>query len=182
MRYRVIELPPLVLSPNNFYLYYNDEGDITALTNEKLEQGTYIQVSEKFVIDFVESKKEIKNFKIRVTDQVQLEHKNTFVKNFYNYLVLYSMPDAKCTVTITKKSLKFKINNFEKTGKLNDKKIYMFSIVDQQNLNFLKSTVFFSLKELVKGVKFDYKFDVKSEIIVSSGEFESYGLIYDKKN
>lgn len=182
MSHRIIDLPPLVLSPNNFYLYYNSDGDILALTNEKLDQGTYIQVSEKFVIDFVESKKEIKNFKVKVTDQVRLENKDTLVKNFYNYVILHSNPYAKCTVTISKKSLRFKINNFEKVGKINDKKNYMFAIVDKKNLSFLKQVVFFSLKELVKGVKLNYIFDNKSEVLVSSGEFESYGLVYDKKN
>jgi hypothetical protein len=32
------------------------------------------------------------------------------------------------------------------------------------------------------GVKIDYKFDKEKEILITTKEFESYGIVYDKKN
>lgn len=182
MQPRVIELPPLILAPNNFYLYYTEEGDIISLTNEKLPEGSYIQVSEKFVVDFLESKKEIKNFKVKISDQVRLEQKVSDIKNNYDFLVIGYNENAKLTITVNRTNLKFKLNNFEKTFVVNDKRTYSFAIVDGKNLNFVKKIIGFTLNELVKGVKFDYKFDTKQEIIVTIKEFDSYGLIYDKKD
>lgn len=182
MNYRVIELPPLVLSPNNFYLYYNDDGDIISLTNEKLTEGNFIQVSEKFVIDFVESKKEIKNFKVKISDQVHLEQKDIIVKNNYNFVIVKDFKQAQCTIQIQKSNLKFQLHNFEKTFAVNNKKIYQFFIVKKNNLNFICKEFSCKMSQLIKGIKFPYKFDANSEIVVTSGEFESYGLFYDKKS
>jgi hypothetical protein len=182
METRIIELPPLVLSPNNFYLYYTEDGDIISLTNEKMTEGNYIQVSEKFVIDFLESKKEIRNFKVKISDQVRLEQKISDIKNNYDYYIIPYSTNAKLTVNVHNTNLKFKLNNFEKTFVVNDKRTYSFAIFDQRNLNFVKKVAKFTLNELLKGVKVDYRFDVKKELVATLKEFDSYGLVYDKKN
>lgn len=182
MESRVITLPPLVLAPNNFYLYYTETGDIISLTNEKLPEGNYIQVSEKFVIDFLESKKEIRNFKVKISDQVRLEQKFNDVKYNYDYYIIPYNANAKLTVSINKTNLKFKLNKFEKTFVVNDKRIYDFYIVDKKNINFLKKTISFTLNDLIKGVKVDYKFNTEIELISTMKEFDTYGLIYDKKD
>lgn len=179
---RIIELPPLVLAPNHFYLYYTEEGDIISLTNEKLSEGNYIQVSEKFVIDFLESKKEIRNFKVKISDQVRLEQKLVNVRQNYDYYIIPHNLDARLTITINKSNIKFKLNNFEKTFVVNDKRIYNFYIVDKGNLNFLKKTVSLTLNNLIKGIKVEYKFNLKSDVIATMREFDSYGLVYDKKD
>lgn len=182
MESRVIELPPLVLSPNNFYLYYTEEGDIVSLTNEKMEEGNYIQVSEKFVIDFLESKKEIRNFKVKISDQISLEQKVSNVKNNYDYYIIPVNSNAKLIINIHHSNLFLKIKDFEKAFVVQDNRIFNFTIVDQKNLNFVKKVFGFTLDELIKGVKVNYKFNIKKELIVTMKEFDSYGLIYDQKD
>lgn len=182
MEYRVIDLPPLVLSPNNFYLYYNEEGDILSLTNEKLPSGNYIEVSEKFVIDFLESKKEIRNFKVKISDQVKLEQKDIESRNYFNLVLIKENKDAKLLITIKDDSLFFCLQNFEKTFVINDKRQYGFAIAVESNLNFVKCIFGFTLDQLMDGVKIDYKFDKEKEILITTKEFESYGIVYDKKN
>jgi len=181
MEPRIIELPPLVLAPNNFYLYYTEDGDITSLTNEKLSEGNYIQVSEKFVIDFLESKKDIKNFKVKISDQVSLEQKQNSIKNNYDFLIIGYSEESKLTITINNTSLNFQLNDFETTFVVKDTRTYSFAIVNQKNLNFVKKVVNFTLKDLVNGVGLDYAFDLKNELLVTKKEFDSYGIINGKK-
>jgi hypothetical protein len=185
MKYRTIELPPLILSPNNFYLYYNDEGDILALTNEKLDDGNFIEVSEKFVIDFVESKKEIKNFKVKISDRVRLEQKKVLVRNSYDVLVVNPIHDpssVKLLITVTGTCLHLKLNNFEDSFIVNESKVFVFYVASCKNLNFLKFTFKATLRELLDGIEIVYNFDMSNEVIVTLNEFESYGLVYDKKD
>jgi hypothetical protein len=185
MAYRIIELPPLTLRPNNFYLYYNEQGDILSLTNEKLSEGNYIEVSEKFVVDFVESKKEIKNFKVKISDRIQLEQKSVTVKNFYDLCVINKVSNSDSVnllITVSKGSLTFKLNNFESSFIVNDKRIYKFFVTDSSNLNILKKSIELTLDNLKSGKKVKYNFDKNTDVIVTVKEFDSYGIIYDTKN
>jgi hypothetical protein len=182
MEYRVINLPPLVLSPNNFYLYYNEDGDILSLTNEKLSDGNYIEVSEKFVIDFLESKKEIRNFKVRISDQVKLEQKNIESKNHFNFIVIRENKNAKLLITVKPDSLIFCLQNFEKTFVINDKRHYGFAIVSDSNLNFVKKILGFTLDQLMNGITIDYRLEKGKDILITTKEFESYGIIYDSED
>ena len=52
-------------APNMFYVYYDDSNNIYSITNEKKESGNFVETTEALVKDFLEGKKDYKNFKVK---------------------------------------------------------------------------------------------------------------------
>ena len=49
---------------SKFFVYYDEEGNILSITNEKKTQGQYLEVEESEVQDFLNGSKSFSQFKI----------------------------------------------------------------------------------------------------------------------
>ena len=58
---------------NNWYVYFDDDEYITAVTNELKEFGNYYECPEHLVIDFLKGTKIFANHKIRIKNYKDIE-------------------------------------------------------------------------------------------------------------
>ena len=70
-------------APNMFYVYYDDNNNIYSITNEKKESGNFVETTEALVKDFLEGKKDYKNFKVKGSRNKQFVENTMHVKSVY---------------------------------------------------------------------------------------------------
>ena len=61
-----LRIPVFKAPPNIFFVYYDDEGNITDITNEKKVSGNFLEKSYKDVVEFLDGKKQLSNFQIKI--------------------------------------------------------------------------------------------------------------------
>jgi hypothetical protein len=72
-----------------FFVYYDDDGNITAITNEKRPSGNFLETDESEILDFLNGSKDFTKFKITSlssgTKQIKLATESTSLiyKDFY---------------------------------------------------------------------------------------------------
>lgn len=171
-----LRIPVFKAPPNIFFVYYDDEGNITDITNEKKVSGNFLEKSYKDVVEFLDGKKQLSNFQIKILEGKTKIFQKTKLKLVYKDLII--LPEnskAECVVQICSQHIELKTD-----AKLdNDQRILKFFIVDTKNLNFLIKTINVSLHDLCLGKKVVFQFDVKKHRIVTKKFFSSYGIIYN---
>lgn len=174
-----IELPLIEFATQSFYLYYDDEGNITDLINYKKDQGNYIEVSENFVKEFRSSSKSITSYTIKLGNKVKLE-KKIIERNLGSLLIIPEVSEnTEVVIRIIDKFIKFGLSNADIYKTVTLSQSYSFYIVDSYNLNFIKDQIKISYTQLVNGYSYLYKFNKEKELIVTKKYFDSYGLKYE---
>lgn len=174
-----IELPLIEFPSQSFYLYYDDEGNITDLVNYKKDSGKYIEVTEDFVKEFRAGSKSITSYVIKLGNKVKLE-KKLIEKSLGSFLIINEFKgNPEIIITITSKTIKFGFSNPEVYKNMSLSQIYTFYIVENCNLNFIKAKVKISYEQLVVGYTHLHKFNKNEELIVTKKYFDSYGIKYE---
>jgi len=174
-----IELPLVEFPIHKFYLYYDEEGNITDLLNYKKDMGNYVEVTEEFVTEFRSSSKSITSYTIKVGNNVKLEKKQV-ERNLGSYLIISETTElTEVVILVTNNNIKFSLSNVEvhRTFSLNQS--YNMYIVDSYNLNFVKATIKIMHDQLVAGYVYPYNLDKEKELIVTKKYFDSYGIKYE---
>jgi hypothetical protein len=174
-----IELPLIDFPKQSFYLYYDDEGNITDLVNYKKDIGNYVEVTEDFVKEFRSSSKSITSYTIKLGNNIKLE-KKLVERNLGSFLIIPETKElTELSILVTNKVIKFSFSNAEIHKKVSLSENYNFYIVSSHNLNFIKSTIKVSYNQLVKGYVHLHKFNKDKELIVTKKYFDSYGMQYE---
>jgi len=174
-----IKLPSIELPSQTFYLYYDDKGSITDLTNYKKDIGNYVEVTEEFVKEFRSSSKSITSYTIKLGNEVNLE-KKLIERDLGSFIIISQVNrNPEVIITITEKFIKFELSNLEVHKKIKLFQTYTFYIVDSSNLNFIKEQIKISYEQLLMGYVYFYKFYKNKELIVTKKFFESYGIKYE---
>lgn len=174
-----ITLPKVEFVPSAFYIYYNDEGNITDILNYKKKEGKYVEVSEDFINEFRSSNKDINFYTLKIDNTIKLEKKPNLIRFDSMSIVNDANSNAECLILVSKNNLNFKLLYPEVNKKINNDKQYKFYIVDSRNLNFLKDTIYLTNDQIIAGYNYAYCFDREKEIIVTKRYFDSYGIIYE---
>lgn len=175
-----LRIPIFRAPPNIYFVYYDDEGNITDITNEKKGIGNYLEKSHNDVIEFLDGKKHISNFQIKILEgQSKIFQKSRSKSIYKDLFIIEENIKAECLVKIGPKHLVIKASTITD----NDNRTLKFFIVDSKNLNFLIKTITVSFDDLNLGKKIAFNFDIKKHKIVTKKFFNSYGIIYNgKKN
>jgi len=174
-----IILPKVEFLTQVFYLYYDDNGNITDLVNYKKDTGNYIEVSEDFVIEFRSNSKSITSYNIKVGNNVKLEKKQV-ERNLGVYLVIPELNETtEVEILVKDNYIKFRLSNVQVYKTFNLNQMYNMYIVDSYNLNFVKETIKIMHEQLVEGYVYPYNFDKEKELIVTKKYFDSYGIKYE---
>jgi hypothetical protein len=174
-----IILPPIEIPKTKFYLYYNSQGNLTGLYNYKKDNESYIEVDEGFYSNFIETGKELSNYKIELTSNSSYIKKNDTKKHGHLLIIDRLISDPDILITVKKKSLLFTIQPVAFINKMNTNTKVVFYIVDKNNLNYLKNTIVCSIEQIIQGFEYKYSFDKNNEYLVTRKTFEKYGIIYE---
>lgn len=162
-----------------FFVYYDDDGNITSITNEKKSSGEYIEADESEVQDFLNGSKDFTKFKISSlssgTKQIKLASDNSILVYKDFYIVNKSKGDEQVIIECNTKDFCWNI-------KLNDKAQlldFSFYVCKKDNLNFLIREVKVPAKQTFS-IPFDSNLENKiNELIVLTKQVhKSYGLNY----
>ena len=161
-----------------FYVYYDSEGNITAVSNEKRSSGDFIEAEESEVKDFLTGIKDFTKFKITnlssgtKTIKLNSDSSTLVYKDFY--IISKSKNDEQ--VIITHDS-----NNKCWIVKVDSNEFLEFSIFISQknNLNFLIREIKVPAKKFVS-IPFESYFenDIKNIIVIAKKTYKSFGLNY----
>ena len=155
----------------DFFVYYDENGNIYSITNELKSSGTYVKVKESDVSDFLSGVKDFKNFKVKITGKI--EEKVAEINNLI-YTELYQITekngqDLQIIIDNTQSKMHIEIKN---ENCVNQTLIFYLCKKDP---NFLIQTVEF-LTENKKSV-----FDIEQStdlILLTKKVFDSYGIDY----
>ncbi len=172
----------------NMYVYHDELGNITAISNVKDQTKTYLEVPEEKLTDFFNGKKDFNRFKI---DYFKFFNHNTIVDETttVSNVLVHVIPEVSDTsfkdiVVIldkTNNSLKFLIND---TGKAvlyqnNLDNPVTFYITKYRNPHYLISKIVVTGHDLLNDIVLNINVDEKFSLVTTK-YFNSYGLFINE--
>ena len=178
------------IMPTCMFVYYDESGNVTAISNEKNDSLLYAEVLESKVIDFISGAKDFSKYKIDYftfnKDDYKEEPLIDIPTNLI-YIIPFSKKEDEMDITVVHnketKTWSFILNEsgINVVKKQNCFKPYRFYIIKDNNPQFLLSTIELTGNELLESqsVAFKSKFEnhVKTVGVATMKEFNSYGLL-----
>ena len=178
------------IMPTCMFVYYDELGNVTAISNEKNDSLLYAEVLESKVIDFVSGAKDFSKYKIDYFTFNKDDHKEKplidIPTNLIHIIPFSKKEDEKDITIVHNKETKtwsFILNEsgINVVKNQNRFKPYRFYIIKDNNPQFLLSTIELTGEELLESpsVAFKSKFEnhVKTVGVATMKEFSSYGLL-----
>jgi len=178
------------IMPTCMFVYYDELGNVTAISNEKNDSLLYAEVLESKVIDFISGAKDFSKYKIDYFTFNKDDYKEKPLIDIPTNLI-YIVPFVKkediidIVITHNKENKTWSFNlsqsGIEVVKQQNRFKPYRFYIIKDNNPQFLLSTIELTGEQLLESptVAFKSKFEnhVKTVGIATMKEFNSYGLL-----
>ena len=178
------------IMPTCMFVYYDESGNITAISNEKNDSLLYAEVPESKVTEFLSGDKSFSKYKIDYFTFNKEDYKEELLIDIpanLIYIVPFSKKEDEKDITIVHnketKTWSFVLNEsgVDIVKKQNLFKPYRFYIIKDNNPQFLLSTIELTGNELLEtpSVAFKSKFEnhVKTVGVATMKEFNSYGLL-----
>ena len=178
------------IMPTCMFVYHDESGNITSISNEKNDSLLYVEVLESKVIDFISGAKDFSKYKIDYFTFNKEDHKEEPLIDIpinLIYMVPFSKKEDEKDITIIHdkeaKTWKFVLNEdgIDIVKKQNCFKPYRFYIVKDNNPQFLLSKIELTGEELLTNpsVAFKSKFEnhISTVGVATMKEFNSYGLL-----
>ena len=178
------------IMPTCMFVYHNESGNITAISNEKNDSLLYVEVLESKVIDFISGAKDFSKYKIDYFTFNKEDHKEEPLIDIpinLIYIVPFSKKEDKKDITIVhdkeSKTWSFILNEdgIDIVKKQNCFKPYRFYIIKDNNPQFLLSTIELTGDELLTNPSVPFKSKFENHIntvgVATMKEFNSYGLL-----
>jgi len=166
-------------APNMFYVYYDDNHNIYSITNEKKDSGNFVETTETLVKDFLEGRKDYKNFKVKGVGNKQLVENKIYVNSVYKDFSVITPCEStpELAVSIKDSKIIFKINP-DITGYSGN---LQFFIVDKNDYNCLLETFDINLEDiqLHGSVEKPLNYNFENIAIIAKNFFNSYGIVND---
>lgn len=162
-----------------FFVYHDEEGNITSITNEKRSTGEYIEAEESEIADFLNGSKDFTKFKIQSltsgTKQIKLASDSSALVYKDFYIVNNSDGQEQVSIIHNSKNLCWEIK-LNDTAQMVD---FNFYICRKENLNFLIREIKVPAKKIFLE-PFEYNIEQKVDqlIILTKKIHKSYGISY----
>lgn len=163
---------------SKFFIYYDNDGNITSVTNEKKAEGAYLETDESEITDFLNGSKDFTKFKISSlssgTKQIKLstEPTNLVYKDFF----IVDKSNGKEQITITHN---LKTNSWNLVVNSEELFNFTFYICKNDNLNFLVRKIDIPAKKVFTVPFIDsLEYKVNEILVLANISYKSYGLIY----
>ena len=178
------------IMPTCMFVYHDELGNITAISNEKNDSLLYVEVPESKVVDFISGVKDFSKYRIDYFTFNKEDYKEEPLIDIPTnliYIIPFSKKEDLKDITITHdketKTWTFTLNEsgIDIVKKQNSFKPYRFYIIKNNNPQFLLSTIELTGNELLQSptVAFKSKFEnhVNTVGVATMKEFNSYGLL-----
>ena len=178
------------IMPTCMFVYHDELGNITAISNEKNDSLLYVEVPESKVIDFISGAKDFSKYRIDYFTFNKEDYKEEPLIDIPTnliYIIPFSKKEDEKDITVVHdketKTWTFTLNELgiDIVKKQNSFKPYRFYIIKDNNPQFLLSTIELTGDELLQSpiVPFKSKFEnhVNTVGIATMKEFNSYGLL-----
>ena len=176
--------------PTCMFVYYNESGNVTAISNEKNDSLLYAEVPESKVVDFISGAKDFSKYRIDYFTFNKEDYKEEPLIDIPTnliYIIPFSKKEDEKDITVVHdketKTWTFTLNELgiDIVKKQNSFKPYRFYIIKDNNPQFLLSTIELTGDELLQSpiVPFKSKFEnhVNTVGVATMKEFNSYGLL-----
>ena len=178
------------IMPTCMFVYYDESGIVTSISNEKHDDLLYAEVPESKVVDFLSGAKDFSKYKIDYFTFNKDDYKSESLIDIPTDLI-YVIPQSNkddfkdIVVTHDKENRLWHFalseSGIEIVKKHNLYKPYRFYIIKDNNPQFLLSTIELTGAALLEKptVSFKSKFEnhVKTVGVATMKEFNSYGLL-----
>ena len=178
------------IMPTCMFVYHDESGNITAISNEKNDSLLYVEVLESKVIDFISGAKDFSKYKIDYFTFNKEDHKEEPLIDIpinLIYIVPFSKKEDEKDITIVHdkeaKTWSFVLNEdgIDIVKKQNCFKPYRFYIIKDNNPQFLLSKIELTGEELLTNPSVPFKSKFENHIntvgVATMKEFNSYGLL-----
>jgi hypothetical protein len=178
------------IMPTCMFVYHDELGNITAISNEKNDSLLHVEVPESKVIDFISGTKDFSKYKIDYFTFNKEDHKEEPLIDIPTnliYIVPLSKKEDEKDITIVhnkeNRTWSFVLNEsgIDIVKKQNCFRPYRFYIIKDNNPQFLLSTIELTGDELLTkpSVAFKSKFEnhINTVGVATMKEFNSYGLL-----
>ena len=178
------------IMPTCMFVYHDELGNITAISNEKNDSLLYVEVPESKVVDFISGAKDFSKYRIDYFTFNKEDYKEEPLIDIPTnliYIIPFSKKEDEKDITVVHdketKTWTFTLNELgiDIVKKQNSFKPYRFYIIKDNNPQFLLSTIELTGDELLQSpiVPFKSKFEnhVNTVGIATMKEFNSYGLL-----
>lgn len=160
---------------SKFFVYYDDEGNILSITNEKQKEGQFLEVEEKEVQDFLNGSKPFTQFKIH---NLTTGNKGIKLATDTSSLVYtdfcYVQSDVEGDVNVTHNSID-KCWEIKLNYNLSPKKMEFF-ICKNDDINFLIRKILVDQKNNVVKFESTLEDDIDNLTVLTKKVYSSYGL------
>ena len=178
------------IMPTCMFVYHDELGNITAISNEKNDSLLYVEVPESKVVDFISGAKDFSKYRIDYFTFNKEDYKEEPLIDIPTnliYIIPFSKKEDEKDITVVHdketKTWSFTLNEsgIDIVKKQNSFKPYRFYIIKDNNPQFLLSTIELTGNELLQSpiVPFKSKFEnhVNTVGVATMKEFNSYGLL-----
>jgi hypothetical protein len=178
------------IMPTCMFVYYNESGNVTAISNEKNDSLLYVEVLESKVADFLSGAKDFSKYKIDYftfnTEDYKIEPLVEIPTNLIYIIPQCKKEDIKDIIVFHDKenncwSFTLNKSGIETVKKHNLYKPYRFYIIKDNNPQFILSTIELTGADLLENpsIAFKSKFEnhVKTVGVATMKDFSSYGLL-----
>ena len=178
------------IMPTCMFVYHDELGNVTAISNEKNDSLLYVEVPESKVVDFISGAKDFSKYRIDYFTFNKEDYKEEPLIDIPTnliYIIPFSKKEDEKDITVVHdketKTWTFTLNELgiDIVKKQNSFKPYRFYIIKDNNPQFLLSTIELTGDELLQSpiVPFKSKFEnhVNTVGIATMKEFNSYGLL-----
>ena len=178
------------IMPTCMFVYHDELGNITAISNEKNDSLLYVEVPESKVVDFISGAKDFSKYRIDYFTFNKEDYKEEPLIDIPTnliYIIPFSKKEDEKDITVVHdketKTWTFTLNELgiDIVKKQNSFKPYRFYIIKDNNPQFLLSTIELTGDELLQSpiVPFKSKFEnhVNTVGVATMKEFNSYGLL-----
>ena len=178
------------IMPTCMFVYHDELGNVTAISNEKNDSLLYVEVPESKVVDFISGAKDFSKYRIDYFTFNKEDYKEEPLIDIPTnliYIIPFSKKEDEKDITVVHdketKTWTFTLNELgiDIVKKQNSFKPYRFYIIKDNNPQFLLSTIELTGDELLQSpiVPFKSKFEnhVNTVGVATMKEFNSYGLL-----
>ena len=170
------------------YVYYNDYGNITSISNVKQTDIEYLEVPETKLVDFLSGKKDFSRYKI---DYFKFNRENTkseidvdTSQNLIYIIPLVSDYSKDITIVFNKQELSWSFvlsdNAKNIVSQYSLDKVYSFYVTKNKDPQFLLDSIHVTGTGLLDNVSMPVSAGLTSISLVTSRHFKSYGLLINE--
>jgi hypothetical protein len=172
----------------NMYVYYNDYGNITSISNVKQTDTEYLEVPEAKLIDFLSGKKDFSRYKIDYfkfnRENIKQEADIDTSQNLIYIVPLVDDYSKDVTIILNKQKLFWSFvlsNNAKNTvSQYSLDKVYSFYVTKNKDPQFLLDSIHVTGTELLNDISIPLTEGLTNVSLVTSRHFKSYGLLINE--